>query len=349
MRLEAKPAPSLGVTLLYPLAAIAATLVITSLLVLAAGASPFSVFYLVARGAAGSQFALLETLTRATPLIFTGLAVAVAFRAKLWNIGAEAQLYIGGVVTVLLGTGALPLPAIILIPVIMIAAMTAGALLLLGPAVLKTRFGVDEVVTTLLLNFIVLLFVSMLLEGPLKDPMGLGWPQSPKVIAEAQLPRIIQGKRLHYGFAIAIAAAIVIWVIMKKTVLGYEMRAVGHNADAARFAGVPVNRVLMKTALLSGGLAALAGFSEVSGLKGNLTLDLSPGYGYSGIVVAMLAMLNPLGVIASAIFVAGIFVGADAMSRAAGVPSYIADVMVATSLLTMVTAILLSRFRIRWK
>ena len=349
MRLEPKPAPSLAVTLLFPLAAVVATLLITSLLVLAAGASPLSVFYLVAKGAAGSQFALLETLTRATPLIFTGLAVAVAFRAKLWNIGAEAQLYVGGIVTVVLGTGALPLPAPILIPIIMVAAMAAGAALLLGPAVLKTRFGVDEVVTTLLLNFIVLLFVSMLLEGVLKDPMGLGWPQSQKVIADAQLPRIIQGKRLHYGFVIAIVSAIVVWVIMKKTVLGYEMRAVGHNPEGARFVGIPVNRVLMKTALLSGGLAALAGFSEVSGLKGNLTLDLSPGYGYSGIVVAMLAMLNPLGVIASAIFVAGIFVGADAMSRVAKVPSYIADVMVATSLLTMVVAILLTRFRVRWR
>lgn len=349
MRLEPKPAPSLAVTLLFPLAAIAATLLITSLLVLVAGASPLSVFYLVAKGAAGSQFALLETLTRATPLIFTGLAVAVAFRAKLWNIGAEAQLYVGGIVTVVLGTGALPLPAPILIPIIMVAVMAAGALLLLGPAVLKTRFGVDEVVTTLLLNFIVLLFASMLLEGVLKDPMGLGWPQSQKVIAEAQLPRIIQGKRLHYGFVIAIVSAIVVWVIMKKTVLGYEMRAVGHNPEGARFVGIPVNLVLMKTALLSGGLAALAGFSEVSGLKGNLTLDLSPGYGYSGIVVAMLAMLNPLGVIASAIFVAGIFVGADAMSRVAKVPSYIADVMVATSLLTMVVAILLTRFRVRWR
>jgi ABC-type uncharacterized transport system permease subunit len=349
MRLEPKSAPPLGVALLFPVAAIAATLVITSLLVLAAGASPFSVFYLVARGAAGTQFAALETLTRATPLIFTGLAVAVAFRAKLWNIGAEAQLYIGGVVTVMLGTGALPLPSFLLIPIIMLAAMAAGALLLLGPAVLKTRFGVDEVVITLLLNFIVLLFVSMLLEGPLKDPMGLGWPQSSRVVAEAQLSRIIQGKRLHYGFVIALCAAAIVWVIMKKTVLGYEMRAVGHNAQAASFAGIPVNRVLMKTALLSGGLAALAGFSEVSGLKGNLTLDLSPGYGYSGIVVAMLAMLNPLGVVASAIFVAGIFVGADAMSRTAGVPSYIADVMVATALLTMVTAILMSRFKVRWK
>ncbi len=349
MRLEAKPAPTLAVTLLFPLAAIVATLLLVSLLVLAAGASPFSVFYLVAKGAAGSQFALLETLTRATPLIFTGLAVAVAFRAKLWNIGAEAQLYIGGVLTVVLGTGALPLPSAILIPVLMAAAMAAGALLLLGPAVLKTRFGVDEVVTTLLLNFIVLLFVSMLLEGVLKDPMGLGWPQSQKVVAEAQLPRLIQGKRLHLGFVIAIIAAVVVWVVTKKTKLGYEMRAVGHNPEGARFVGIPVNLVLMKTALLSGGLAALAGFSEVSGLKGNLTLDLSAGYGYTGIVVAMLAMLNPLGVIASAIFVAGIFVGADAMSRAAKVPSYIADVMVATSLLTMVVAILLTRYRIRWR
>jgi len=349
MRLEPRPAQPLAITLLYPLGAVVATILIASLLVLAAGASPFSVLFLVAKGAAGSQFALLETLTRATPLIFTGLAVAVAFRARLWNIGAEAQLYAGAVVTVILGTGALPLPAPILIPLIMAMAMVAGALLLLGPAILKTRFGVDEVVTTLLLNFIVLLFVSMLLEGWLKDPMGMGWPQSKRVIADATLPRLIQGKRLHLGFVIALAASVLVWVLMKKTALGYEMRAVGHNPEAARFAGIPVNRVLAKTALLSGGLAALAGFSEVAGLKGNLNLDLSPGYGYSGIVVAMLAMLNPLGVVLAALFVAGVFVGADAMSRSAGVPSYIADVMVATALLTMVVAILLSRYRVRWR
>jgi simple sugar transport system permease protein len=251
--------------------------------------------------------------------------------------------------TVILGTGAIAAPAGVLIPLIIIGAMTAGALLLLGPAILKTRFGVDEVVTTLLLNFIFLLFVSLLLEGPLKDPMGLGWPQSERVVAEARLPRIIQGKRLHFGFILAIVSAIAVWLIMAKSVLGYEMRAVGHNPEAARFAGIPVNRVLVKTALLSGGLAALAGVSEVAGLKGNLTLDISPGFGYTGIVVAMLALLNPLGVVISAIFVAGIFVGADAMSRSAGVPSYISDVMVATALLSMVTAIMLTRFRIRWR
>ncbi|TWG53720.1 MULTISPECIES: ABC transporter permease [unclassified Aminobacter] len=349
MRLEPKPAPTLVETFAYPLGAVVVTFVIASLLVLAAGASPFSVFALVAKGAAGSRFAIMETLTRATPLIFTGLAVAVAFRAKLWNIGAEAQLYAGALITVVLATGALPLPAPILIPILMIAAMAAGALLLLGPALLKTRLGVDEVVTTLLLNFIMLLFVSMLLEGVLKDPMGMGWPRSPKIIADAQLPKLIARTRLHLGFLIAIVSAVVVWIIMKKTTLGYEMRAVGHNAEAARFAGIPVNSVLMKTALLSGGLAALGGFSEVTGLKSNLTLDLSPGFGYTGIVVAMLAMLNPLGVVLSAIFVAGIFVGADAMSRTAGVPSYIADVMVATALLTMVVAIMMTRFRVRWR
>ena len=193
MRLEPIVDVSLARTLGFPTLAIFVTLFFTAVLVMIAGAEPLAVFGQVLKGAAGSQFALLETLTRATPLIFTGLAVAVAFRARLWNIGAEAQFYAGAVMTALLGTGALSSPAPLLIPILIVAAMVAGALLLLGPAILKIRFGVDEVVTTLLLNFIVLLFVSYLLEGPLKDPMGMGWPQSPRIIAEAQLPRLIQG------------------------------------------------------------------------------------------------------------------------------------------------------------
>jgi simple sugar transport system permease protein len=349
MRLEPRERVPLTVTLLAPLAAFAASLAFAALLVLWSGADALSTFGLVIKGAAGSQFAFLETLTRATPLIFTGLAAAVAFRAKLWNIGGEGQFYLAAVMTVVLGTGLLRLPAPLLVPILLIAGALAGALALLGPALLKTRLGVDEVVTTLLLNFIILLFVSLLLEGPLKDPMGLGWPQSSKVIPEAALSKLIQGKRLHLGFVIAIAVAVAVWIVNTRTALGFEMRAVGHNARASRFLGMPVNAVMLKTALLSGGLAGLAGVSEVAGLKGNLTLDLSPGFGYAGIVVAMLAFLHPLGVIAAAIFVAGVFVGADAMSRSAGVPSYIADVMVATSLLTMVVAIMFTRYRVRWR
>src|SRR6056297_460986 len=346
MRLEPVANPSIWRTTLPPAIAIASTVVVASLLAMAAGANPFSVLGLILKGAFGAKFALLETLNRATPLIFTGLSVAVAFRARLWNIGAEAQLYAGALMTVVLGTGLLPWSGFALLPALAIAAMLAGALVLLVPALLKVRFGVDEVVTTLLFNFIFLLFVSMLLEGPLKDPMGMGWPKSERLIAEARLPRIVEGLRLHWGFGLALIAAALVWVIERRTTLGYEMRAVGLNREAASFAGIPVNRVLIKTALLAGGLAALAGYSEVAGLKGNLTLDLSPGFGYTGIIVAMLALLNPLGVIAAALFVAGIFVGADSMSRAVGVPSYLADIMLATALLLMVLAILLTRFRV---
>ncbi|MFA3920490.1 ABC transporter permease [Ruegeria hyattellae] len=346
MRLEPINNPNFARKLVPPALALSATIVIASLLAMIAGANPFSVLGLIIKGAFGSKFALLETLNRATPLIFTGLAVAVAFRAKFWNIGAEAQLYAGALITVLLGTGTLAWPSGVILPVIALVAVFAGAVLLLVPALLKTRFGVDEVVTTLLFNFIFLLFISMLLEGPLKDPMGMGWPKSARLIPEARLPRIADGLRLHWGFALAIMSALCVWVIQTRSTLGYEMRAVGLNKQAAGFAGIPVNLVLVKTALLSGGLAALGGFSEVAGLKGSLTLDLSPGFGYTGIIVAMLALLNPLGVVIAALFVAGIFVGADSMSRAADVPTYLADIMLAVALLLMVLAIMLTRFRV---
>jgi simple sugar transport system permease protein len=230
----------------------------------------------------------------------------------------------------LLGTGAL-----------------AGALMLLGPAVLKVRYGVDEVVTTLLLNFIMVLFVSMLLEGPLKDPMGLGWPQSAPVIESAELPKLIIGKRLHAGLLLALLLAGAVWYVNQRTTLGYAVKAVGANPKAAAFAGISVDRVMLKVALVSGGLAGLAGVGEVAGLKGNLTLDLSPGFGYAGIVVAMLAQLHPLGVVVAALFIAGVFVGADAMSRAVAISNYLANVVVATSLLFMLLAILFAQYRVR--
>lgn len=345
MRLEPIADPGAARRFGLPALALAATALVGSLLALVAGADPFATLGLILSGAAGSKFALLETLNRATPLIFTGLAAAVAFRAKLWNIGAEAQLYAGALATVVIGAGTPLISGPALIPLMALAAMLAGALVLLGPVLLKTRFGVDEVVTTLLINFIMLLLVSLLLEGPLKDPMGMGWPKSEALAKSARLPRIIDGLRLHWGFALALIAAVAVWLIQTRTVLGYRIRAVGLNIEAARYAGIPVNAVLVKTALLSGGLAALAGFSEVAGLKGNLTLDISPGFGYTGVIVAMLAMLHPLGVVVAAVFVAGVFVGADSMSRAAGVPTYIADILLATALLFMVLAILLTRFR----
>jgi len=301
-------------------------------------------------GAFGSRFAWSETLTRATPLMLTGLAVAVAFRARLYNIGAEGQLYVGALAAVALGGIAevASLPPILVFAGMLAAAMAAGALLLLVPALLRTRLGVDEVVTTLLLNFVALLFVSMMLDGPMKDPAAMGWPQSVSLPDTLQLPKLIERTRVHAGLLIALALAVLLWGLLKYSTFGFAARAVGANPRAAAFAGVRVERTMVIVALLSGALAGLAGAIEVMGRTGYVTLDMSPGYGYSGIVIAMLAGLSPLGVVLASLFVAGILVGADSMSRAVAVPTYIADVIVAVALLSMLVATVFARYRLRW-
>jgi simple sugar transport system permease protein len=347
MRLERRETSPAIALPLAAVAAIVASFALSSILLGLSGANPVRAYGLLLRGAAGTSFAMAETLARATPLMLTGLAAAVAFRARLWNIGAEGQLYAGALAATVFGTGWLVLPSFLMIPLLMAVSALAGAMLLLGPTILKLRFGVDEVVTTLLLNFIMLLLIGLLIEGPLKDPDGLGWPQAAPILSQGALPKLITGLRLHAGLIIALGAAAFVWLINARTTLGYAMKAVGAAPRAAAFAGIPVTRVMLWVALLSGGLAGLAGYGEVAGLKGNLTLDLSPGFGYTGIVVAMLANLHPIGVIATALFVATMFVGADGMSRALHVPSYIADVIVALSLLTMLVALLLANYRIR--
>jgi len=206
---------------------------------------------------------------------------------------------------------------------------------------------VDEVVTTLLLNFIVLLFVGAMLDGPMKDPTAMGWPQSVALEDALQLDKLVERSRVHTGLLVALALAVALWVLLQRTTTGFEIRAVGANPGAAGFAGMPVGWVTVKVALLSGALAGLAGAIEVAGRTGYVTLDMSPGYGYSGIVIAMLAMLNPLGVVAAAVFVAGVLVGADSMSRAVNVPTYIADVIVAVSLISMLVATMLTQYRVR--
>jgi general nucleoside transport system permease protein len=347
LRLESRPSPSalllIGVPVLSGIVALLLSLAILSL----TGAPLGRAVPLLLSGAAGSLFAVTETLTRATPLIFTGLAAAVAFRARLWNIGAEGQLYAGALAAVAVGGGAIQAPVFILLPLVMLAGATAGALLLLGPVLLKTRLAVDEVVTTLLLNFVMLLFVQMMLEGAMKDPMGMGWPQSVPVVDEGVLPKLVPQMRLHAGLILALIAAVLVAMLERHTALGLEMRAVGGNAPAARFAGISVPGTLIVTGLISGALAGLAGASEVAGLKGYLTSDLSPGFGYAGIVVAMLAQLNALAVVPAAIFIAAVFVGADSMSRTLAISNYFADLVVALALMCALAGSLFLRYRLR--
>jgi general nucleoside transport system permease protein len=347
MRIEPRGEVSRTWLVASPFAAVAFTLAAASLFVWWAGAPLARTYVAIFDGGFGSRFAWSETLTRATPLILTGLAVAVAFRARLFNIGAEGQLYAGALAAV--AAGSLDGPPALVFVAMLAAAMLAGAILLLVPALLRTRLGVDEVVTTLLLNFIVLLFVSMMLDGPMKDPAAMGWPQSVTLPDELQLGKLIERTRVHTGLLIALALAAALSSLLRHSTFGFAVRAAGANARAAAFAGVPVQRTLAIVAVLSGALAGLAGAIEVAGRTGYVTLDMSPGYGYSGIVIAMLAGLNPLGVVLAAVFVAGVLVGADSMSRAVAVPTYIADVIVAIALISMLVAAAFARYRLRWR
>jgi len=357
MRLELRTQPSRAWAVAAPFMAVGFTLALGALLVAWAGAPVGRAAALLLEGAFGSRLAISETLTRATPLLLTGLAAAVAFRARLYNIGAEGQLYVGALAAVAVGgqwadgsalapLAALPMP---LLQMLMVAAgALAGALWLLGPAWLKLRFGVDEVVTTLLLNFVALLLVSMLLDGAMKDPLAMGWPQSVALHGEVEYARLLERSRVHSGLLWAMGLALLLWALLRFTTFGFALRAVGANPRAAAFAGQPVARTTLWIALLSGALAGLAGVGEVAGRTGYLTLDMSPGYGSAGLVIALLAALHPLGVVAAALFVAAVLVGADSMGRTLGVPTYIADVTVAVALLAMLVAMLASRYRLRW-
>ena len=348
MRIEPRTEMTKAILIAVPILSAVASLVIAAVPIAFAGANIVQAYREMFTGVFGSVFAVSEMLTRATPLMFTGLAAALAFRARLWNIGAEGQLYLGALMAVTLGTGYLDLPPLVLMPVLILAGALAGAAGMAVPTFLKIRFGADEVVTTLLLNFVTLIFVQMMLEGALKDPMGLGWPQSAPIVEQAMLPTLLPRMRVHSGLILALVCAGVAQFMLSRTVWGFRLRAVGENPIAAGYAGIPVNRSLFTIACVSGGLAGLAGMSEVVGLKGYLTADLSPGFGYIGIVVAMLAGLSPAGVVLAALFIASVFVGADSMSRAMGVSSYLADLIVALSLLSVLIGGFFTRFRVIW-
>lgn len=328
-----------------PVVAVLVTFALTATLVILAGANPLEAYWHFLVAPLSSRVSALEVLVKATPLILTGAAVAFAFRAGYWNIGAEGQLYAGAIAAAWVGTLVGGVPRVIALPVLLGAGFLAGVLWALPPALLKVRLAVDEVVTTLLLNFVVIFFVSFLLNGPWRDPIS-GWPQSPEIAASAVLPRLIPRSRLHLGFLVAAITIVVLWFVASKTALGLKMRAVGLGRDGARFVGVDVDRTLLTSALVSGGIAGLAGVSEVAGIHFHLIEAISPGYGYTGIIVAMLGGLHAFGVALAAMFIGLIDTGAQTVSRAVGVPVYLGDVVQATLLLVTLAMLVLQSYRI---
>jgi simple sugar transport system permease protein len=285
-------------------------------------------------GSFGSSYSFFSgTLLRATPLILVGLAVAVAFQAGVLNIGVEGQLLAGAAATIAAGLSLSNCPAWIAIPLEFAAGVIAGAGWAGIAALLRHRFGVLEVISTLMLNFVALFSVSYLVHGPLQEPTH-EFPQTMPLAESARLPVIMPGQRLHLGFVVAVLLAVAIWWFLRSTASGFRIRAVGAGAAASASAGrVNVGRVAFGAFLASGAIAGLAGGVQVTGVTYEFFEGISPGYGYTAIAVALLARLNPLAVIVAGIFFGGLEAGGAGMQRDAGVPAGFVSVLEALVLL----------------
>jgi ABC-type uncharacterized transport system permease subunit len=311
---------------LVPLCAVGLALAVGALLLLALGASPIVAYGSMLEGAFGSDAAIFRTLTRATPLMLIAVGICIAFRARVINIGAEGQLFIGAAsaTAFALWTGE-SLPPLVAVAATLVVGALGGALWGAVPGVLKARFDVNEILTTIMMNQIAVQLLFYLLSGPMIDPeqirQGTRIPQSAQLPDATWLPRLAPPSQLHAGIFIAIASAIVIYILLWRTTLGYRIRAVGLSRDAAQYAGIAVPRYVALALVLSGGLAGLAGAVEVTGVTHRMVEGFAVGYGFSGIVVALFGRLHPYGAIPSAFLFGAMLVGAERMQRTVQVPS----------------------------
>jgi simple sugar transport system permease protein len=329
-------------------------LVVGALLIVIAGGNPLLAYMGLFQGAFGSAKALTETTVWATPYIFAGLAVALAFHGGLFNIGAEGQLAFGAVASAWVGYGlpellGVDLPAVLHVPLAVGAGMAAGAIWGAIPGWLKARTGAHEVINTIMMNYIALNLTSFLLNGPMKDPNPNNVvSRTPEIASSAIIPNIIPRFRLHWGFVLALAAAAVVWWVLQKTTLGFEIRTTGANPDAARYAGVNVRRSIVVTMLLSGLLAGLAGSIEVTALNHRHELGFSVGYGFDAIAIALLGKTNPFGVVIAALLFGAMRNGAARMQFITQIPVDVISVIQALILLFVAAdAIIRWIYRIR--
>lgn len=297
----------------------------------------------LARGAFGSWYTFSSaTLVRAVPLILLGLGVALAFRAGALNIGADGQFYAGAIAATWVGTHVTGWPAGAAVGAVLAAATIAGMLWIGLPVLLRVRFGVLEVISTLLLNFVAEAVVSYAVTGPLQEAKRV-YPQSDPIAEAARLP-VLPGSRLHGGILLAVVLAFVLWLLFTRTRWGFRLKAVGLGPNASRVSGrIPIMRVVGGALLWSGALAGLGGGVEISGVTYTLFQNLSPGYGFTAIAVALLARLHPLGIIVTGVLFGAVEAGAQGMQREAGVPAVAVQVAEATIILAVLLAEVLAR------
>ena len=358
-KLEKRLKPSRTASILVPLISLILAFIFGAILLAVAGANPWDTYVAMLEGAIGtpSQWAdgqfynLTELMVKAVPLTLTGLSVAVAFRMLFWNIGAEGQLVMGGIATAAVALYLpgqltfLPDSPWIWIPLMFVAAILGGAVWALIPALLKAYLRVNEIITTLMFNYIAILWYQFLFTTAWKDPEGFGFPGTALIPEFTWIPRLTG--RLHWGFLLAIGAAFVVWLIMGKMRWGYEIRLIGENKTAANYAGVSIFRNIILVMLLSGGLAGLAGFVEVAAISHRLQHGLAVGYGFTGIIVAWLAKLNPWGVVFVAFALSALLVGGDQIQISMGLPASVGLVLQGAILLFVLGGNVFTKYRLR--
>ncbi len=332
------------------LGSVVLALLITALILLWVGADPIRSFRAIYLAAFGNAGVFSDTLVKATPLILTALACLIAFRMRLWNIGAEGQFYLGawGATLIVQGVLGKDAPAWVFIPLMLLSGFGFGALWGFVPGILKARFGVNEIITTLMLNYIALFWVAYWVFGAWSER---GFQLTPTFPRQAWLPRLtdyaalfkpFSGLTVHLGFVFAILAVIGVWYFLARTRFGYEIRLIGDNPNAAKYAGVNIAAMTILVFMLSGGLAGIAGMSEVSGVVHRLQDRISPGYGFTAIIVAWLAKLNPWAVIPVAILFGGLLIGSREIQ-----PSGLARLLQGILLFTLISSEVLNRYQIK--
>lgn len=328
--------------ILLPLGAILLAMLVGAIPIAIAGVSPLAAYRELMIGAFGSKFGISETIVKSAPLILAGLGFAFAARCGLFNIGGEGQIYIGALGTTLVGITVSGLSPWLAIPLAILVGGLFGGIWAAIPGALKARFGISEVITTIMFNYIGINVVAYLIRGPLVEPPGY-FPETAMLSENTWYPMLF-GSRIHFGIVVAVLFAILIYVILWHTPLGYQVRAVGMNPFAAEYAGIKVKRNMVVAMLISGGLAGLAGTNEMLGIQHRLIEAFSPGYGFDAIAVSLLGQNHPLGIVLSGLLFSGLRAGAGAMQRAVGIPDAIVRTLQGLVVLFVVASAMLPQF-----
>lgn len=356
-RIEKRLEMSRAATILVPIVSFVLALLFGAALLAVSGADPWKTYQAMLEGAFGSPemwrqgnyYNFAETLVKAIPLMLTGLGVSIAFRMLFWNIGAEGQLAMGGFaaagIALFLPKQCPWLPEWSFLPIMVLAGFLMGAIWGLVPALLKAYLRVNEIIVTLMMNYIAVLWVEYLFYGAWKDPKGYGFPGTAQFPEYTWLPRIFE--RAHLGLVFSLLAALFIWLVLDRTKWGYEIRVIGENPAAARYSGMGLAVNILLVMFLSGGLAGLAGVSEVAGISHRLQKGLTMGYGFTAIIVAWLAKLNPWMVLVVALLLAALLVGGDQIQISMGLPASMAQVLQGAIFFFVLGGDIFSRYRIR--